>query len=139
MTRAFLIGRVVSGCFYLMSAWNHFSHVGTLAKYVGAHGVPLPTVAVLAAGVLLLIGGLSLLLGVFPRLGVAALIVFFVPVTLVMHAFWNDQDPVQRMNDFVNFTKNIALVGSTLMFLAVPQPWPYSIERRWRLPVRAQV
>jgi hypothetical protein len=26
----------------------------------------------------------------------------------------------------VNFLKNLALLGSTLMFLAIPRPWPYS-------------
>jgi hypothetical protein len=42
-----------------------------------------------------------------------------------------------RQIDLVNFTKNIALLGSSIMFLAIPRPWPYSVERRQRLPVRA--
>jgi len=58
---------------------------------------------------------------------------------LIMHAFWSDHDPMQRQIDIVNFGKNIGLLGSSLMFLAVPRPWPYSVERRVRLPVRAPV
>jgi putative oxidoreductase len=139
MARAFLVGRILVGCYYLMGAWHHFTDTSAMARHTAMHGVPAPTLAVLVAGVLLLIGGLSLLLGVFPRLGVAALVVFLVPVTLLMHAFWADRDPTLRMNDFINFTKNVALLGSTLMFLAVPRPWPYSLERRLRLPVRAPV
>ena len=69
----------------------------------------------------------------------AALVLFLVPVTLIMHAFWADHDPVQQQNNLINFTKNIGLLGSSLMFLAVPRPWPYSVERRLRLPVRAPV
>jgi hypothetical protein len=34
---------------------------------------------------------------------------------------------MQRMSETVNFTKNVALIGSTLMFLAIPQPWPYGV------------
>jgi hypothetical protein len=32
-----------------------------------------------------------------------------------------------KMGDMVNFTKNVALLGSSLMFLAIPQPWPFSL------------
>src|SRR5262249_24451441 len=109
MARAFLVGRVLVGGYYQMGAFNHFTNTRQLASYAALHGVPAPTLAVVLAGVLLLIGGLSFLLGLSPRLGVAAMVVFFVPVTLIMHAFWADRDPMMRVNDFVNFGKNIAL------------------------------
>ena len=137
MAGAFLIGRILAGGYFLFGACHHFTQTGQMAHYAGLRGVPAPTAAVLVAGVLLLIGGLSLLLGAFPRIGVAALVVFLVPVTLVMHAFWADRDPMMRMNDFVNFGKNVGLLGTVLMLAAVPHPWPYSVERRLRLPARA--
>jgi uncharacterized membrane protein YphA (DoxX/SURF4 family) len=137
MARAFLVGRILVGCYYLQGAFHHFTNVGSMARYTAAHGVPAPEFAVIGAGVLLLIAGLSFLTGIYPRLGVAAVVLFLVPVTLIMHAFWADHDPMRRQNDLINFTKNIALLGSSLMFLAVPRPWPYSIERRLHLPVRA--
>jgi uncharacterized membrane protein YphA (DoxX/SURF4 family) len=137
MARAFLVGRVLAGGYYLMGAFHHFSNTHQMARASAAHGVPSPTLAVLLAGVLLLVAGLSLLLGVFPRIGVGALVLFLVPVTLVMHAFWADRNPMTRMDDLINFTKNVGLLGSSLMFLAVPRPWPYSVERHLRLPVRA--
>ena len=101
--------------------------------------MPTPELAVLVGGLLLLAAGLSFLFGLFPRLGVAAVVLFLVPVTLIMHAFWADHDPMQRQSNIINFTRNIGLLGSSLMFLAVPRPWPYSVERRLRLPVRAPV
>jgi putative oxidoreductase len=80
-----------------------------------------------------------LILGIYPDLGIAALVLFFVPVTVMMHAFWSDQDPVMRQTNLVNFGKNVALLGSGLMFAAVPRPWPYSLERRTHLPVKLPV
>ena len=139
MARAFLVGRILVGCYYLQSAFHHFTNVGHLSRAAAAHGVPAPEVGVIVGGLLLLVAGLSFLLGLFPRIGVAALVLFLVPVTLIMHAFWADHDPVQQQNNIVNFSKNIGLLGSSLMFLAVPRPWPYSVERRLRLPVRAPV
>lgn len=44
-----------------------------------------------------------------------------------MHAVWKVADPQQRMGEQVNFSKNIALLGSLLMFLAIPRPWPMSL------------
>lgn len=139
MARAFLVGRILVGCFYLQSAFVHFTQVGHLARAAARHGVPAPEVSVIVGGLLLLVAGLSFLLGLFPRLGVAAAVLFLVPVTLIMHAFWADHDPAQQQSNLINFTKNIGLLGSSLMFLAVPRPWPYSVERRLRLPVRGLV
>ena len=139
MAQAFLLGRILVGCYYLQSAYHHFTAVGHMSRAAAAHGVPAPEAAVIGAGVLLLVAGLSFLLGVFPRLGVAAIVLFLVPVTIIMHPFWADRAVAQQQADLINFTKNVGLLGSSLMFLAVPRPWPYSLERRLRLPVRAPV
>lgn len=32
-----------------------------------------------------------------------------------------------QLNQMVNFLKNIALMASAVMFLAIPQPWPKSV------------
>ena len=128
MARAFLVGRILVGCFYLQGAFQHFTGVGRLSRQAAAHGVPAPELAVIVAGLLLLVAGLSFLLGLFPRIGVTAAVLFLVPVTLIVH-----------QNDIIHFTQNIGLLGSSLMFLAVPRPWPYSVERQLRLPVRAPV
>jgi uncharacterized membrane protein YphA (DoxX/SURF4 family) len=135
MAAAFLLGRLIVGAFYLFGAVHHFSNVHALAQVAGGRGVPLPTVAIVVSGLLLAFGGLTLLLGVLPRLGVAAVALFFIPVTFVMHAFWSDSGPAERVSDLVNFTKNLALLGSSLMFLAIPEPWPYSLAHhiRWRV------
>ena len=53
-----------------------------------AHGVPLATLLVPLAGVIAVLGGLSVLPGYLARFGALLLLVFLVPVTLVMHKFW---------------------------------------------------
>lgn len=128
MDIVFLIGRIVVGGYYLYSASNHlFLGTAGMAGYAGSKAVPSPRLAVYGTGILLLIGGLSLLLGFQPLIGVIALALFFIPVTFKMHDFWNVKDPMGRMGEMVNFTKNMALLGSSLMFLAIPQPWPFSL------------
>jgi len=128
MEIAFLIGRIIVGLYYLFNGINHFSQNKTLVAYAKSHNVPLAEVAVPFTGVLLLVAGLSILTGIWPLVGVVALVVFLLPVSLMMHNFWAVADPMQRALEMVNFLKNMALLGSALMFLAIPQPWPFSVS-----------
>uniref|UniRef100_A0A7C1JUB4 DoxX family membrane protein n=1 Tax=Caldilinea aerophila TaxID=133453 RepID=A0A7C1JUB4_9CHLR len=123
----FLIGRIVLGAYYLFNAFNHFRNLEMMTGYAASKGVPAPKLAVAGTGVLLLLGGLSILLGYQPTIGVLLIVVFLVPVAFMMHNFWAVQDPQMKMAEMVNFMKNIALAASALMFLAIPQPWPFSL------------
>jgi uncharacterized membrane protein YphA (DoxX/SURF4 family) len=98
-----------------------------MADYAAAKGVPAAKVAVPGSGLLLLIGGLSLLLGFQPLIGIVAILVFLLPTTFMIHNFWTISEPMQKMGEMVNFTKNWALFGYTLMLLAIPRPWPFSV------------
>lgn len=139
MGEIFLAGRILLGGYYLFSAFHHLTDTSSLARYAATAGVPMPQLAVIVSGLLLLVAGLSFLLGLYPEVGIAALVLFLVPVTVMMHAFWADRDPVMRQMDIVNFSKNVALLGSALMLAAIPRPWEYSLERRAHLPVKAPV
>jgi putative oxidoreductase len=59
---------------------------------------------------------------------VLALVVFFLPVTFWMHDFWNIADLQMRTVQMIQFLKNLALMGSALMFLAIPEPWEPSLK-----------
>ena len=58
-----------------------------------------------------------------------------VAVTFPMHNFWAITNPNERLMEMGNFMKNMALLGSALMLVAVPQQWPYSVETRRRFAV----
>jgi putative oxidoreductase len=96
----------------------------------------MPDIAVTASGIALIIGGASILLGVKPKLGAAAIIGFLASVTPTIHDFWRAQDPQGRMNDTVNFAKNMALLGGALALLAVEEspapPLPTTQQHRSR-------
>jgi uncharacterized membrane protein YphA (DoxX/SURF4 family) len=136
MKELFLVGRLLLGGFFLFSGAQHFTNVSAMAAYAAAKGVPFPIAAVLVAGVLLLIAGVTIVLGIAPRVGILASAIFLVPVTIVMHAFWRE-DGAARMLDLTNFTKNLGILGAVLMLLAVPEPWPFSAEARARVQRQA--
>jgi len=127
MKAPFLIGRVLLGGFFLYNGINHFRNHKALAQYAQAKKVPKPDAAVTATGVALTVGGTSILLGVKPKLGTLAILGFLGSVSPMMHAFWKDKDPNERMNNMINFTKNLALAGSALALMGVEEPWPASV------------
>ena len=123
----FLLGRIMFGGFFLYNGINHFKQRKSLAEYAKGKNVPLAEIAVPATGAALLVGGTSILLGVKPKLGALAIIGFLASVSPTMHDFWKQEDPGQRMNDMINFSKNMALLGAAVALMAVEEPWPASV------------
>ena len=126
----FLIGRIIVGGFFLMNAFNHFTKAGMMAGYAQSKGTPAAKAAVLGTGVLLLLGGLSFLLGYHPTIGTGLLILFLLGVSFKIHAFWKITDPMARLGEQVNFMKNMAMIGFLLMTLMIHRPWPLSLGGR---------
>jgi len=128
MRTLFVLGRTIFGGFFAYSGINHFQNTEGMGQYAGAKGVPAPERAVQATGALLLAGGLSVILGLKPRQGLAALVAFLIPVSLQMHRFWEEQEQQKRQIEMINFMKNMALVGAALAMMQVEEPWPASVD-----------
>ena len=125
---AFLIGRVIVGGFFLMNGFNHFAKLNMMAGYAKSKGTPAPKLAVIGTGVVFFVGGLSLLLGYHPTIGVGLLVIVLLGVSVGIHNFWTVQDPQAKMGEMTHFLKNMAKVGLLLMTLAIPQPWQMSLR-----------
>ena len=72
----FLIGRIIAGSFFLMNGFNHFAKLGMMSGYTRSKGTPLPDSQCGGVGVLLVLGGASLLLGYHPTVGAVLLVIF---------------------------------------------------------------
>ena len=123
----FLIGRIIVGGFFLMSGFSHFIKLNMMAGYAKSKGIPAPELAVGGSGVLLVLGGASMLLGYHPTVGAILLVVFLLAASFGIHNFWTVKDPQAKMNEQVHFLKDIALLGFVLMTLLIPRPWPFSL------------
>ncbi len=127
MKALFLAGRIVFGGFFIYNGIHHFLQWRSMAQYAGSRHVPKAEAAVFASGALLVLGGTLVALGVKPRLGAAAILTFLASVSPVIHDFWTRQDPNQKMQETVNFSKNMALLGAALALMGVEEPWPLSV------------
>ncbi len=128
MEIAFLIGRIIYGGYFLWNGIHHFRDLGMMSGYAQSKGTPAPKLAVAGTGILLILGGLSMLLGLYPVIGVVLLIIFLLGVSFKIHNFWAVQDPQMKMMETINLTKNMALLGGALMTLVISHPWPLSLR-----------
>ena len=127
MKAPFLIGRAMLGGFFIYNGIHHFQETDMIAGYAKSKKVPLAKAGVMATGAALIVGGASLVTGIKPKWGSAALIGFLGSTAGLIHDFWKAQDPQQKQNDMINFSKNLALAGATLALAGVDEPWEASV------------
>jgi putative oxidoreductase len=123
-TITFLIGRILFGGFFFLSGLNHFTKRAMYTQYAASKRVPSPGASVIISGLLIVLGGLSVLLGAWTGVGLFLILIFLATVTPKMHNFWTIADPSQRMAEQVNLMKNVALFGAGLIMLSI---WPLSV------------
>ena len=126
MRSVFLLGRVIFGGFFLYNGINHFKQRGAMTQYTEAKGIPNPDLAVMGSGVAMALGGASIISGVQPKWGAAAIAAFIAVASPAMHDFWN-ADEASKQSDLINFSKNMALLGAALVLMSVEEPWPASL------------
>ncbi|PZF81061.1 DoxX family protein [Jiangella anatolica] len=117
MDVVFLIGRILFVAVFLGSSAAHLSDRGAMAGYAESRGVRPGQPAVWITGAQILIGGLSVLLGVWMDVGAILLALFTLSTALLMHRFWPEKDPTTRQQEMIQFMKDIALAGASLILL----------------------
>jgi putative oxidoreductase len=117
-----LLGRIGFAYLFVSSGLTvHLLQRKTGIEYARMNGVPAPEFLVPFSGLMAIAGGLSIALGVWADLGALILVAFLVPVAFGMHAFWKQQDPMQRLFERVQFTKDLTLAAASLAFFALFQ------------------
>ncbi|TDD71711.1 DoxX family membrane protein [Jiangella aurantiaca] len=117
MDVVFLIGRILFVALFLASATAHLTDKGAMAGYAESRGVRPARPAVLVTGAQMLLGGLSVLLGVWMDVGAILLGLFTLLTAVLMHGFWKEKEPMSRQQEQTQFFKDTALTGASLMLL----------------------
>ena len=114
-----IIGRVLFALMFVSGGLNHFTKSKDLVGYAQFKKVPAAKASVFLSGVVLLLGGLSVILGIYADLGAIALAVVLLAMALKMHNFWAHTDAQAKQTETIAFFKNISMAGGALFFYAV--------------------
>lgn len=111
-----LVARILLIWIFLSSGL--FGHLGPgrpmLTQFAGARNLPAAASLVPLSGLWIVVGSLSVLLGIYGDLGALMLAVFALSTALFMHPFWKEADEQSKMQEQIQFNKDLALAGGAL-------------------------
>src|SRR4051794_22637000 len=109
-----LVGRILFAQMFILASFGHFQTATITA--LGSK-VPYAEFLIPLSGAMALIGGVSVLLGYKAKVGAFLIALFLIPVTFMMHDFWNVTDATMHMMQQANFMKNIAMLGGACIIM----------------------
>ncbi len=113
-----LLGRILLSFIFLYDAYDSiFYFKDTKAKLTSYGLLWKQDWLIVGAIIFLVLGGLMLLFGYRPKLGAVLLLLYWIPVTFIVHAYWEYEEPTRRLQALL-FTKNIAIMGALLLVWA---------------------
>ena len=121
------LGRLFFAAIFVTAGPNHFTKQAI--GYAASQGAPLASIAVPVAGLLAIVGGLSILLGYRAKVGAWLIALFLIPVTFIMHKFWTVTDPLMAQIQMIMFMKNVAMLGGALL-ISQFGAGPWSLDAR---------
>ena len=116
------VGRVLYGGVMIFSGIQNYRHLKIMAELTKSKGMPVPTLCVVVASAICIMGGISILVNYQIKIGVLLVWVFLLPSTLIIHNFWTVKDPMEKGNEMGHFLKNLLILAGALIFLALPTP-----------------
>ena len=114
------VGRILFGGLFIFSGIHNYRHLKIMAELTKSKGMPLPTLCVVIASAICILGGISILANYQIKIGVALVWIFLLPATVIIHNFWSIQDPMERGNEMAHFLKNFLILAGALICLALP-------------------
>lgn len=125
------LGRLLFSAIFIFNGFNHFANGQSMIGYARSAGLPFPALAIYGTGVVLLVGGVCILLGVFARIASVAIAAFLIAAALTVHQFWG-VPPQEAQMQMGHFWKNLSMAGAALL-VTYFGPGPYSVRARSRV------
>ncbi len=113
----YVIGRILFAAIFVISGYTHLTKAKNMGGYAKSMGVPAAEFMTILSGIMILVGGLSVIFDFEMFYGALLIFLFLVPTAFMMHAFWKVQDPMMKATQQAMFMKNMSLAGAALMIM----------------------
>ncbi len=123
-----LLGRILISTIFLYEAFDSIYYFKMTKATMTSYGLEWrQDLLVTGAIILLVLGGIMVLIGYRSSFGATLLLLYYIPLTFIVHSFWNDPVDDQRIQAIM-FMKNVAIMGGLIMII-VNGSGPYSVKR----------
>jgi len=124
-----LLGRLALSWFFLSEAYTRAGAWDANVSLMTILNIPAPPLLFALALIVMILGGISLLLGFHARHGAMLLFAFTMVATVLMHDYWNHINLADRSADYEFFARNIAIAGGLLMIIGLGAG-PFAIDNK---------
>jgi putative oxidoreductase len=102
---------------FVMGGYRAYAQPGHRVEQAAALGIPEAETAVKVNGLAMVVGGVMLGLGIFPKLAAAGLFASLIPTTIAGHPFWKETEEAASKQQQTQFAKNLAMLGGLLLVM----------------------
>lgn len=113
---ALLLSRLLIASLFLPTGIGKLWNLAPFTGMLRDKGLPYPEVLAILGVAAEIVAPIALILGLAPRLTALALIVFTAVATLISHRYWTFTDPAARQGQYLNFYKNVAIMGGLFAY-----------------------
>ena len=123
-----LIGRICLSAMILYEAYDSIYYFARTKRTMTEYGITWNQDLLLSGAIfLLVVGGIMLLIGYRTTIASIFLLIYYIPITFIIHSWWNDPVELQR-EAAIDFMQNMAIVGGLLLLIS-HGAGQYSIKR----------
>ena len=124
-----VLARLLIAFIFLFEAYDSIVHWEATQMSMTEYGLTWkPDLLLTGAISVLILGGTLLLIGYRTGLGAILVLLYWIPATFVVHAFWTYPPGPEYRLESIMFMKNLAITGGLLM-LWINGSGKYSIRR----------
>lgn len=117
MSILYLIGRILYAAIFISGGYGHITKSKDMSAYAKSMGVPAAELLTVVSGIMMLVGGIMVVFNFLLFYGALLILLFLLPTTLMMHAFWKVQDAMMKQTQQIMFMKNASMAGAALMIM----------------------
>lgn len=123
-----LLGRIFLSAMFLYEAYDSIYYFERTKNTMTDYGITWnQDLLLLGAIIFLVLGGVMLLIGYRVTIASILLLIYYIPITFIIHSWWNDPIALQR-EVAIDFMQNMAIVGGLLLLIGRGSG-RYSIKR----------
>ncbi len=90
-----------------------------ITQFAASRNIPSPGFIVPFSGLWIVVGSLSILLGIYGDVGALMIATFVIATALFVHPYWKESDEQSKMQEQIHFSKDLGLAGGALALFVV--------------------
>lgn len=110
------LARICVSAIFILAGIGKFINYEDTVQYMASKSFTMIPLFLVAAALVEIIGGLSVLFGFKIRWGATLLLLFLIPTSIIFHDFWNLYG-AEKQSQMIEFLKNLSIFGGLIYVL----------------------